>query len=278
MMKRVPPVLLAICLILAAGVGTLVYQSLSVSGYAGKSIREIRSAPSVSASGGTWSVFDVAWQDWDGAWRVQADFMATRWMRQEISNHALLRSLCGALLTAMLEKPDVLVRRGNVFRVDVNILHEDVESGEPVYAFERRLPVPVIDGACQVAETNKKIYFPTYPDDLTGWELQELYLGKEDNVTRADVVFFWEADGKPDEKGFPYELACQAVLKDPYALEMFEEIHEANPEYTLAEAEVVRVRAKHRFGAKWLNVSKGGFVDFDRSGQNCLYEGEGETL
>jgi len=223
-------------------------------------------------------VVDLEWQEWDDAWRVTSTFVPKRVRLKNVKEHDLIRSFCGAFLTTMPDKPMGVGGRGNVFRVDLNALLENSDSGSSEHLFPNSVPVSVRDGSCVVPNREKQVFYATYPGTLIGWELQELFLRNDDEETGAEIVFYWEGDGAPSDAGFPYNQACNAAMADKFVRQIFDDLEKSNPGYLLLEARKIKVWAKNRYGNKFLNFSKGGFMEFGLADGHCLTEIGGEAL
>lgn len=256
-------------LLLVSAIGFLGYEKLSPIGYAGKSKLDMRLAPKVQSIAGQWSLHDLEWKQFDGAWRITTTFVPSRISKFTASHRDLLHSFCGAVLTNLPSKPSSEIARGDVFRVDLNVVLNTGASSEMSQVYSKYMPVPVRDGACLVPKENKFTLFPTYPNELVGWRLEKVNFQKDDGVTVPEVVFFWTDPGKARDEGFDYLLACKAAMADPYVIGSFEELSRIKPDYSLSDASQIRVSARHRYGNKFLNVSKGGAVVFDLVDGEC---------
>lgn len=230
--------------------------------------------PIVSSKGGMWKAHDLSWREWDGAWVIKVTMAPFRVKLEQATHRELLHGFCGALLTALPEKPAAVAGREDVFRVDLNIVGR--RKDENLLLFKDHMPVPVRDGVCQLPDREKFVLFPTYPGFLTGWELKKVNFRTENGATVPEVIFFWTDPGEANEEGFDYLLACRAAMADPFVIRTFAELSRTKPEYSLDVASQIKVSARHRYGIKYFNVSKGGAMVFDLAGGECLRPRESE--
>lgn len=263
-------------LVAAIGAGVFGYESLASSGVSGISKFDQRMAPKVRSIAGEWALHDLTWEEFDGLWRVSTTFVPSRISAFKAAHHEALNSFCGAVLTALPEKPFADIERRDVYRVDLNMVTSNQSTGETQRLFPTHMPVPVRDGACLVPDKDKFTLFPTYPGALTGWELEKVFLHRGTKGDFAELVFFWTDPGEASPDGFAYLQACKAAMADPFVLNVFDQITEAKPEYSLAAAKKVKVAAKHRYGSRYLNVAKGGHLFLDLKNGTCAYAEESE--
>ncbi len=167
----------------------------------------------LNASGWTWGVRDLGRVGIDGWTGIDATFIPLSGPAPAVRmNAAILRGLCGALLTRLVTDPVSAlgpITRSRVYRVQIDIL-----GGRDL---SQRAPVPfrvaVRDGACD-APDGKQWFVPPYPPPLDRWTIMDVVEGDEN----ADVLvsFVWNGEGGgPALDDFPYAFACRAVIADP---------------------------------------------------------------
>lgn len=269
-------VLLALGLVAVAAGGVFAYEHFTSSGHAGKSRLEMRMAPKVSSIAGQWSLHDLKWEEFDGAWRVSTTFIPTRISSFKATHREMLQSFCGAVLTSMPEKPSEEIARSEVYRVDINVVLGDLIEDEVATVFPKNMPVPVRDGACLGPKKDKFILYPTYPGTLVGWRPEDVYFHNGADGEFAEIVFYWTDPGEASHDGFDFLAACNAAMADSLVISTFEDLTNSNPEFSLDNATQMKVSAKHRYGSRYLNVSKGGHLMLDLVNGKCVRQGASE--
>ncbi|MGC3936248.1 hypothetical protein ACOTTU_00430 [Roseobacter sp. EG26] len=168
--------------------------------------------PLINAIGGKWAAHDLDWHETDGAWRVRAVLYPKRVSFEGATATALLRSFCGALVTALPGKPTTISRH-EIYRTDLNVYLEERDDPDAEALFPSLIPVPVREGTC-IADGEGQIYYPTYPGPLVEWQVTDAGVVEVDEKTHFNVIFENGEAFEPELAEFPFQRACQAVLED----------------------------------------------------------------
>ncbi len=188
---------------------------------------------SLSKAGPKYTSDNITWQSvdptWSTMWGEHALDMTVNPSRIRGSTDgtfkvtgAILRSLCGSVLTKLPDPPDGVTRK-DIYRLGFRFYDARDQSQTEVF------PIPVQDGAC-VAYDDQVIFDWSYPGPLTGWSPVRYEGSSKEHLT----VFY----GRRGDVKVPYDqvdlkLACEALF-----LESTDRMREV-----LAEAKELEIRA-----------------------------------
>ncbi|WP_298919834.1 hypothetical protein [uncultured Roseobacter sp.] len=197
---------------------------------------------------------DLDWHETDGAWRVRAVLYPKRVSFEGATATALLRSFCGALVTALPGKPTTISRH-EIYRTDLNVYLEERDDPDAEALFPSLIPVPVREGTC-ISNAETVIYHPTYPGALAGWEPTEASVVEIEGKAHLNIVFEPVESFEPELAEFSYQKACQAVLEDPLvtAAALPKRLRSKVPEKGTGPL-FVTARVSKQVGSKWFGFA-----------------------
>lgn len=243
-MRFVPPVLLAL------GV------SVSIFMWTQKPVAA--DTVTINSIGGKWDVSDVHWQNFNGAWMLNATTRPASVSLNKTRGTEIARALCGAMLTN-----DTIIglhkNREDVFRVNLRVFFPEKNGSERDF-FKGIAPIHVVDGACNA--TRKTLRSANYPAPMEAWHLDDVKVVSKSGGRVAALIF--EVQEKDVQDGFDYALACDYALADPVALASLALAHEKG-----AAKNTVRIEARRSFKSFILKMHKGGFKQFKVSSGKC---------
>ncbi|WP_170386992.1 hypothetical protein [Ruegeria atlantica] len=216
-----------------------------------------KAGPKYTSGTFTWQSYDPTWSTLLGEYALDVKVNPLRIRGSDKDTFtvtgALLRSLCGSVLTKLPDPPDG-VTRDDIYRLGFRFF--EAEDGASTDIF----PVQVQGGACRAFD-EQLIFDWSYPGPLTGWSPVRYEKPAKDELT---LTF-----GRRGETKVPYELldlnlACDALFKD--SSDKMREM--------LKEASTINIRVVKGFvsGIAWVGLYK--VQRFQVIDDSCFPDGE----
>ncbi len=126
--------------------------------------------------------------------------------RGNISGDEFLMGLCGSVLSAKAALDNRGLDRNRVFRISLQVRHEDQNL------YENYIPITVSEGACR-PDKRRGLYVLRYPEPIRDYILDRIKPmdGQEDGI---ELVFTHDADTEAVLSDFSFRTACAYVALD----------------------------------------------------------------
>ncbi len=200
-----------------------------------------KAGPKYTSGTFTWQSYDPTWSTLLGEYALDVKVNPLRISGSDKDTFtvtgALLRSLCGSVLTKLPDPPGG-VTRDDIYRLGFRFFEADGGASTDIF------PVQVQDGACRAFD-EQLIFDWSYPGPLAGWSPVQYKKNADEEIT---FTF-----GRRGETKVPYDqvdlkLACDVLFKDST-----DKVREMLDEATTVNIRVVKGLVS---GFGWLGLYK----------------------
>lgn len=216
------------------------------------------------ALGYVWTASDLNWVQIEKQWLVVTNINIVQTIDRTFSTKKMHQAFCSEILEEKVGAPNKNVTRDDIFRVSFNVIGQD---GRLAWALP--VPIPVVDGECQVTDGSKP-YFPTYPGRLVGWRLVDAGIQKSEGNNRIQLTFEPDDGASKNSESFDFAAACEATLVDPSVHAMqsqFEQLAQAQNIEVQTDIVAIFVKIPVQPGTNQ-GIFAGNF--FDTSSGRCI--------